>query len=96
MVKISKNINCVSFEDEPLEYIGITKTGKDSIPMLKAYIAEKYASTGTIDHEYDYAFESIDAKYKTIKYPDYIWAEADDNTQLQHMVNITYPKINLF
>lgn len=95
MVKVSKNINCVNFEDQPWEYIGITKTSKASLSLLRDYIAEKVSSTGTIDHEYDYAFESIDVKYKILKYPDYVWSEADDNQQLQYMVNIVYPKISL-
>ena len=95
LIKISKNINCVSFDGNPWEYIGITKTSKDSIQMLIDYTEDKYKITGNIDHEYDYAFESIDLKYKVLRYPDYIWSEADDNFQLQYMINIVYPKITL-
>jgi choline kinase len=96
LVKVSKNINCVNLgNDEPWEYIGITRSSRESLEQIRAYIDEKYTSTGSIDHEYDYAFESISSKYHVIKYPDYIWSEADDNQQLVYMVNIVYPKINL-
>ncbi len=96
LVKVSKNINCVNIgEGQPWEYIGITKTGKRTIPLIIKYTEDKYATTGTIDHEYDYAFESIDAKYKVDRFVDYVWSEADDNSQLQYMVNIVYPKISL-
>lgn len=95
LVKVSKNINCVNLKDQPWEYIGITKTNRASLSLLRKYIADKVSVTGSIDHEYDYAFESIDTKYKVIKYPDYTWSEADDNQQLQYMVNVIYPKITL-
>jgi len=96
LVKVSKNINCVNLgNDEPWEYIGITKSSRESLAQIRAYIEEKYSSTGSIDHEYDYVFESIETKYNILKYPDYIWSEADDNQQLAYMVNLVYPKINL-
>lgn len=103
LVKVSKNINCINLntgfagtgEPEPWEYIGITRSSKESLPEIRAYIAQKYEETGSIDHEYDYVFESINTKYWVAKYTDYVWSEADDNQQLAYMVNVVYPKVNL-
>jgi choline kinase len=95
--KVSKNINYVNLkEDEtPWEYIGITKSSKQSVPLLIKYAENLFSATGHLDHEYDYAFESINEKYKILRYPEYIWSEADDNIQLEHMTSIIYPKITL-
>jgi choline kinase len=97
LVKVSKNSHYIAGSDvDPWEYIGITQSGWETVPMLLRYAKEKFDETGSIDHEYDYAFESIDAFYKIIRYRDYIWSEADDNAQLHFMVTNTYPKISLF
>jgi choline kinase len=98
LLKVSKNLNTLGLKDtdELWEYIGITQSSWESLPMLRRYAREKFDDTGSIDHEYDYAFESINRKYKVIRYRDYIWSEADDNAQLQHMITNTYPKISLF
>ena len=95
--KVSKNINYVNLkEDEKSwEYIGITKSSAQSIPLIIDYADNLFSSTGNLDHEYDYAFESIDQKYKVLRYLDYIWTEADDNIQLDYMTSIIYPKITL-
>ena len=98
LVKVSKNLNVIPHKDGDIlwEYIGITQSSSDTLSQLKKYSKEKFESTGSIDHEYDYAFESIDAKYKIVRYRDYIWSEADDNEQLHYMITNTYPKISLY
>jgi choline kinase len=96
LVKISKNINYITDKDDPWEYIGITKSSSESIHLLQKYATDLFDSTGSIDHEYDYAFESIDIPYHVEKYVNYIWSEVDDNEQLQDLVSLVYPKLNLF
>lgn len=96
LIKISKNINYIKNRDNPWEYIGITKTSKESIPKIQNYIKNTFEKTGSVDHEYDYAFESIDNLYKVCKYYDYLWSEADDNQQLHYLITQIYPKLNLF
>lgn len=96
LVKVSKNINYIEDNDNPWEYIGITKASSASIPMLKKYAKNLFDKTGSIDHEYDYAFESIDQPFKICRYTDYIWSEADDNQQLQYLITLVYPKLNLY
>ena len=97
LVKISKNMNTLGLRSEdPLwEHIGITKVSAIALSEIRAYAEEKFIESGDLQHEYDYAFESIDVKFKVLKYKDYIWAEADDNQQLQYMVSVVYPKITL-
>jgi choline kinase len=97
LLRVSKNINTISYKDGDTmwEYIGITKTSADTLPLLRKYASNLFVLTGSIDHEYDYAFEVIDATYKVIRYKDYIWSEADDNQQLHYMITNTYPKISL-
>lgn len=98
LVKITKNINYISANDsnEYWEHIGITKTSAESIPDLMAYATQKMASSGSLDHEYDDAFECINRTYQVIKFRDYVWSEVDDNEQLNHMLNNVYPKLNLY
>lgn len=97
LVKVSKNLHYISgSETDPWEYIGITQSGWETIEPLLAYAENQFETHASIDHEYDYAFESIDIKYKIQKYKDYIWSEADDNEQLRYMLNNTLPKISLF
>jgi choline kinase len=97
LVKVSKNSHYIAGSDvDPWEYIGITQSGWETVPQILQYAEEKFEETGSIDHEYDYAFESIDAKYKIQRYKDYIWSEADDNLQLHYMITNTLPKISLF
>jgi choline kinase len=98
LVKVSKNINTISQKDNDTlwEYIGITQSGWETAPLLRKYAKEKFDETGSIDHEYDYAFEGIRIKYKIVQYRDYIWSEADDNVQLQYMLTNTLPKISMF
>lgn len=97
LVKVSKNSHYIAGSDvDPWEYIGITQSGWETIPQLIQYAEDKFEETGSVDHEYDYAFESIDAKYKIQRYKDYIWSEADDNVQLHYMITNTLPKISLF
>lgn len=98
LIKITKNINYITSNNanEYWEYIGITKTSAESIPQLIHYAEQKMSFNGSLDHEYDYAFESIDRNYKVIKYKDYVWSEADDNEQLNYMITNIYPKLNLY
>jgi choline kinase len=98
IIKITKNINYITpnGSNEYWEHIGITKTSAESIPDLLKYTEEKIATSGSYDHEYDYAFESIDRNYKVMKFRDYVWSEADDNEQLNYMLNNVHPKLNLY
>ena len=98
LMKVSKNLNTIQHKDGDIlwEYIGITQSSAETLHKLKRYAREKFDDTGSIDHEYDYAFESIGVSYKIIRYRDYIWSEADDNEQLHYMVTNTYPKITIY
>jgi choline kinase len=96
LVKVSKNINYITDKDDPWEYIGITKVSKSSVPQIRKYASDLVEKTGSIDHEYDYAFESIDSAFSVCRYSDYIWSEADDNQQLSHLITLVYPKLNLY
>ncbi|QPH38948.1 phosphocholine cytidylyltransferase family protein [Pedobacter endophyticus] len=98
LVKITKNINYITPNslNEYWEHIGIIKTSAESIKDIIGYAEKKIAFGGSLDHEYDYAFESINRPYKVIKFKDYVWSEADDDTQLNHMLNNVYPKLNLY
>jgi choline kinase len=97
LLKVSKNANYIAGSDiDPWEYIGITQSGWETVPQIIEYAGNIFADTASIDHEYDYAFESIDANYKIQRYKDYIWSEADDNSQLHYMITNTLPKISLF
>jgi len=96
LVKVSKNINYITHKDNPWEYIGITKSSANTVKDICDYAKNLFDTTATIDHEYDYAFESINHNYKICRYTDYIWSEADDNTQLNYLVTLVYPKLNLF
>lgn len=97
LIKVSKNAHYINgSETDPWEYIGVTQSSWESIPQLLDYSQTKFESSGSIDHEYDYAFESINSQYKIIRYRDYVWSEADDNAQLHYMVTNTYPKITLY
>jgi choline kinase len=96
LVKITKNINYITDKDNPWEYIGITKTSFETIKLIKEYAANLFKDTGTIDHEYDYVFENINAIYQICRYKDYVWTESDDNEQLNYLITNVYPKLNLF
>ena len=97
LVKISKNINSLGIrpEESAWEHIGITKVSGHSLAEIRTYAEEKFLQAGDLQHEYDYAFESISTKFDVVKYKDYIWSEADDNQQLEYMVSVVYPKITL-
>jgi choline kinase len=96
LVKISKNINTIrQTDDQPWEHIGIVKSSMQSIDELLKYAEDLFAKTGTIDHEYDYAFESIPTQYHIERYVDYVWSEVDDNEQLAYLSSVIYPKITL-
>jgi len=97
LVKISKNMNTLGLrgEDTLWEHIGITKVSGSALAEIRAYAEDKFLESGDLQHEYDYAFESIETKFNVLKYKDYIWAEADDNQQLQYMVSVVYPKITI-
>ena len=97
LVKISKNIHYINLrEDEtPWEYIGITKCSRAALLQIRNYAENKFSSTGNLDHEYDYVFESIETPYRVLRYPDYVWSEADDNVQLEYMSSVVYPKITI-
>jgi len=98
LVKISKNLNELTVKDDDVtwEYIGITKCSAKSVKESLKYFKDLIKSTSSIDHEYDYAFQTLSSKFKIIKYRDYIWSEADDNEQLHFMVTNVYPKISLY
>lgn len=98
LVKITKNINYITgvSNGDYWEYIGVAKTSSETIAELITYAEMKMESNGSLDHEYDYAFESIERHYRVIRYKDYVWSEVDDNEQLNYMINNVYPKLNLF
>jgi choline kinase len=97
LVKVSKNIHYITNreDDKHWEYIGITRTSRKSVNKIIDYAEQLFSQTGNLDHEYDYAFETIDEQYKILRYTDYVWSEADDNIQLEYMTTIVYPKITL-
>lgn len=95
--KISKDINYINPSDKLYwEHIGIVKSSKETIPQLLKYADGAMKSIGSLNSEYDYAFENIGTKYKIVKYSDYLWSEVDDDIQLAYMVNIIFPKLNIF
>jgi len=95
--KISKNMNQVKNQvDDLWEHIGITKVSYKLIPELINYCEVKFKTSSGMKHEYDYAFENLNEKFKVVKYKDYIWSEADDNEQLNFMLTNVYPKLNLY
>jgi len=98
LVKISKNLNELTVKDDDItwEYIGITKCSAKSVKESVKYFRDLTKATSSIDHEYDYAFQTLSSKFKIIKYKDYIWSEADDNEQLHFMITNVYPKISLY
>lgn len=96
LIRVSKNINYVTNREVQWEYIGITKSSESTVQQIKEYAQNLFNTSGSIDHEYDYAFESINETYKVCRYVDYIWSEADDNQQLKHLVTAIYPKLNLY
>ncbi|WP_268223505.1 phosphocholine cytidylyltransferase family protein [Sinomicrobium oceani] len=96
LLKISKNVNYISKnEGFYWEHIGIVKSSEQSIKELITYSKKMFRSNNSLHHEYDYVFENLSRKYKIIKYPDYIWSEVDDNTQLHYLITNIYPKLNL-
>lgn len=98
LVKISKNLNELTVKDDDItwEYIGITKCSPKSVKETLKYFKDLTKTTSSIDHEYDYAFQTLSSKFKIIKYKDYIWGEVDDNEQLHFMITGVYPKISLY
>jgi len=96
LVKISKNINTIrQSDDQPWEHIGIVKSSAKAASEIISYAESLIEKTGSIDHEYDYAFESIETQYHIEKYVDYVWTEVDDNEQLAYLSSVVYPKITL-
>ncbi|MEZ0453272.1 NTP transferase domain-containing protein [Sphingobacterium thalpophilum] len=94
--RISKNMHYVApVKNEYLEHIGIVKTQRDDIEKLIEYCESKYNVGIRERHEYDYAFESIDAKYESFFIRDYVWGEIDDDIQLKTVITDIYPKLNL-
>jgi choline kinase len=95
--KISKNINYVVPEQEIYwEHIGIVKSSAASLAHLRQYCETVFEANDTLNHDYDYAFESVPHDYKVVKYLDYLWSEVDDNTQLDYMISNVYPKLNIY
>ncbi|STC98321.1 NTP transferase domain-containing protein [Elizabethkingia anophelis] len=96
--QISKNINIVNSLNEHTvwEHIGIIKTSAQTIYPMKEYCERIFESTSSLQHEYDDIFENLLFDYKVCKYENYIWAEVDDDIQLNHLITNVYPKLNLF
>lgn len=96
--QISKNVNIVNSLNEHIiwEHIGIIKTSAQTIYPMKEYCENIFERTSSLQHEYDDIFENLFFDYKVCKYENYIWAEVDDDIQLNHLITNVYPKLNLF